>query len=115
MVATLDQIYFDDHNNRSKIRSTEEKYGSGSKEMDELWQDILKKDALNLEKVSKILDEKGWPDKALIGERGTSTLFLVIQHANQEVRKNTYRSSKKPWLIITCQNINTPCFMTACY
>ena len=95
MVATLDQIYFDDQNNRSKIRSTEEKYGRGSKEMDELWQDILKKDALNLEKVSKILDEKGWPDKASIGERGTSTLFLVIQHANQEAQEKYLPLIKK--------------------
>ena len=63
LVAVLDQIYFDDQNTRNKIRSTEEQFGRESKEMDALWQDILKKDAINLIKVSKILEEKGWPDK----------------------------------------------------
>lgn len=51
--------------------------------MDALWKEILKRDSLNLIKVSRILDERGWPDKALIGERGTSAIFLVIQHADQ--------------------------------
>lgn len=69
------------------IRSTEEQYGRESKEMDALWQDILKRDSINLIKVNKILEEKGWPDKKLIGERGTSTLFLVIQHADQNTQE----------------------------
>ena len=84
LVTVLDEIYFDDQSTRNQIRPMEEKYGRGSKEMDAFWQTILKKDSINLIKVSKILDENGWPDKTLIGERGTSTLFLVIQHANQE-------------------------------
>lgn len=87
LVAVLDKIYLDDQSNRNKIRSMEEKYGRNSKEMDALWQDILKKDSINLIKVSKILDERGWPSKKIIGKRGTSTLFLVIQHANQEAQE----------------------------
>ncbi|WP_304236556.1 DUF6624 domain-containing protein [Jiulongibacter sediminis] len=87
MVAVLDQIYVDDQSTRNKIRSTEEKFGRESTEMDLLWQDILKKDSINLMKVSGILNDKGWPDKNLIGERGTSTLFLVIQHANQSTQE----------------------------
>jgi len=59
MVAVLDQIYFDDQSTRHKIRSTEEKYGRESREIDILWQDILRRDSINLIKVSKILDEKG--------------------------------------------------------
>ncbi|GAB1308451.1 hypothetical protein KH5_11340 [Urechidicola sp. KH5] len=87
LVTVLDQIYFDDQSTRNSIRSTEEKYGRDSKEMDALWQEIMKKDSINLAKVEKILSEKGWPDKKLIGERGTSTLFLVIQHANQDTQE----------------------------
>ncbi|WOD43221.1 DUF6624 domain-containing protein [Hwangdonia lutea] len=87
LVAVLDKIYFDDQSTRNQIRSMEEKYGRNSKEMDAFWQTILKKDSINLIKVSKILDERGWPSKALIGKRGTSTLFLVIQHANQEAQE----------------------------
>jgi len=95
MIVVLDQIYFDDQSTRNKIRSTEEKYGRESREMDILWQDILKRDSINLIKVSKILDEKGWPDKNLIGERGTSTLFLVIQHADQNTQEKYLPIIKK--------------------
>ena len=87
LVAILDKIYFDDQSTRNQIRSMEKKYGRGSKKMDDFWKTILKKDSINLIKVSKILDERGWPDKKLIGKRGTSTLFLVIQHANQEAQE----------------------------
>lgn len=87
LVTTLDSIYFDDQSSRNKIRSMEEKHGRGSKEMDAFWQTILKKDSINLLKVIKILDTKGWPGIELIGERGTSTLFLVIQHADQQIQE----------------------------
>lgn len=87
LVKTLDQIYFDDQNTRSQIRSKEENYGRDSKEMKAFWQSILKKDSINLIKVSKILDTQGWPSKQKIGKRGTSTLFLVIQHANLETQQ----------------------------
>jgi len=87
LVAVLDKIYFDDQSTRNQIRAMEEKYGRNSEEMDAFWQTILKKDSINLIKVSKILDERGWPSKKLIGKRGTSTLFLVIQHASQEAQE----------------------------
>ena len=87
LVAQLDEIYFEDQSTRNQIRTKEEKYGRGSKEMDAFWQTILKKDSINLVKVSKILDERGWPDKSIIGKRGTSTLFLVIQHADHETKE----------------------------
>ncbi len=95
LVTVLDKIYFDDQSTRNQIRSMEEKHGRGSKEMDAFWQTILKKDSINLIKVSKILDERGWPDKKLIGKRGTSTLFLVIQHADQETQEKYLPMIKK--------------------
>ena len=82
LVALLDEIYYDDQSTRNQIRSKEEKYGRDSKEMKAFWQTILKNDSINLIKVSKILDTQGWPSKNKIGVRGTSTLFLVIQHSN---------------------------------
>ena len=87
LVSILDKIYFDDQSTRNQIMANEKKYGRRSKEMDAFWQTILKKDSINLIKVSKILDESGWPDKKRIGKRGTSTLFLVIQHAGQKAQE----------------------------
>jgi len=86
LTAVLDKIYFDDQSTRSQIRSKEEKYGRDSKEMRAFWQSILKKDSINLIKVSKILDSQGWPSIKKIGTRGASTIFLVIQHANQDTK-----------------------------
>ncbi|MGK0413825.1 MAG: hypothetical protein ACJA1B_002035 [Polaribacter sp.] len=86
LVAILDKIYFDDQSTRNQIRSKEEKYGRDSKEMRAFWQTILKNDSINLLKVSKILDAQGWPSKKRIGKQGTSTLFLVIQHADLQAQ-----------------------------
>ena len=94
LVAVLDKIYFDDQSTRSQIRSKEEKYGRDSKEMRAFWQSILQKDSINLIKVSKILDTQGWPSKKKIGTRGVTTIFLVIQHANQATTlKNLHQTN----------------------
>ena len=37
-------------------------------------------------KVSSILEREGWPSKAKIGKRGVSTIFLVLQHADQQTQ-----------------------------
>ena len=102
LVTILDKIYFDDQSTRSQIRSNEEKYGRNSKQMRVFWKSILKKDSINLIKVSKILDTQGWPSKKRIGTRGTSTIFLVIQHGNQKVKLKylsmIQEALKKNWL-----------------
>ncbi|WP_052158256.1 DUF6624 domain-containing protein [Lacinutrix jangbogonensis] len=82
LVSILDEIYFDDQSTRSQMRTKEEKYGRDSKEMKAFWKTILKNDSINLIKVSEILDTQGWPSKERIGVKGSSTLFLVIQHSN---------------------------------
>lgn len=87
LLAILDTIYLNDQKYRNKIRSTETKYGRRSKEMDALWETILKKDSSNLVTVTQILDKQGWPGKDKIGTRGSSIIFLVIQHANKETQE----------------------------
>lgn len=95
LVALLDTIYVNDQNNRTKIRSTEAKFGRKSKAMDNLWKKILKQDSLNLIIISNLLDSHGWPDKTLIGKRGASTIFLVIQHADKETQEKYLPMIKK--------------------
>lgn len=87
LVTMLDKIYFDDQSTRRQIRTMEKKHGRNSPEMKAFWQTILKKDSLNLIKVSRILDTQGWPGKQKIGQRGTTTLFLVIQHSNLKTQQ----------------------------
>ncbi len=86
LVANLDTIYNDDQKYRLMIDEIEYKYGKDSKEMNDHWDLIEEKDSINLIKIKKILDERGWLSTAIIGEQGNHALFLVIQHANLETQ-----------------------------
>ena len=82
LVAILSTIYKEDQKYRHQISDVEKKYGRDSDEMKKHWNLINEKDSINLIKVTKILDERGWLGQNVIGGRGNSTLFLVIQHAD---------------------------------
>ncbi len=49
---------------------------------------MLKKDSLNLQKISQILDKYGWVGAEKVGEKANQTLFLVIQHADLKTQKS---------------------------
>ncbi len=87
LVAQLDSIYTEDQKYRQQIDTIEKKYGWESKEMKSLWEVIDQKDSVNLIKVKNILDKYGWLGADVIGERGTQSLFLVIQHADPATRE----------------------------
>ncbi|MCL4856390.1 MAG: hypothetical protein KJZ55_03810, partial [Flavobacteriales bacterium] len=53
-----------------------------SEEMRNHWKKIQQVDSINLIIVSKILDERGWLGSKVVGNKGNSTLFLVVQHAD---------------------------------
>jgi len=86
IVAILDQVYQEDQKYRMQIDGIAEKHGYDSDEMAAHWKLINEKDVINLEKVQKILDERGWLGSDVIGKNGNLTLFLVIQHAPIEVQ-----------------------------
>ncbi len=87
LVAILDSIYQEDQKYRRQISEIEEKYGRDSKEMQAHWNLINEKDSINLIKIKKILDERGWLGPKIIGNQGNSTLFLVIQHSDLETQE----------------------------
>ncbi len=86
LVAKLDTIYQLDQSYRRQIGEIEEKYGRDSEEMQAHWKLIQEKDSINLIKIKKILDERGWLGSKVIGDQGNSTLFLVIQHADLDTQ-----------------------------
>ncbi len=86
LVATLDEIYVEDQTYRRQIGEIEKKYGRKSDEMKAHWKLINEKDSINLIKVRKILDERGWLGSKIIGAQGNTTLFLVIQHSDLETQ-----------------------------
>ncbi|MFD2543731.1 DUF6624 domain-containing protein [Lacinutrix gracilariae] len=87
LVAILDTIYREDQTYRRQIGKIEKKYGRESDEMKKHWELINEKDSINLIKIVKILDERGWLGANVIGNSGNSTLFLVIQHSPLEVQE----------------------------
>lgn len=87
LVRQLDSIYSDDQSYRKKIDEVQKKYGMKSKEIQELWKTINLNDSINLLKVKAILDKYGWPGPDEVGNQGSTTIFLVIQHADLKTQQ----------------------------
>ncbi len=85
--AELLTILEEDQKYRKQIHETLKTHSDDSKEMQDLWKITLKNDSINLLKVKKILDEKGWVGKDKVGAQANSAIFLVIQHADLETQK----------------------------
>ncbi len=86
LVSVLDTIYNDDQKYRAEGEELINKYGWESEEVKDFRKIIIAKDSINLIKVEKILTEYGWLGTDIVGEKGNSTLFLVIQHAKTETQ-----------------------------
>ena len=84
LAAALDSIYDEDQSYRLKTRDVTEKYGRDSDEYRLLWDTIHAKDSTNLLFITQLIDDRGWLGVDIVGERGNSTLFYVIQHSNTE-------------------------------
>lgn len=80
-------IFKEDQDIRNKYVSAQKKYSYQSKEIDSLGKIMLLKDSLNLIKIIKILDEKGWVGKDKVGQQANQTLFLVIQHSDLQIQQ----------------------------
>lgn len=85
--AELLAILEEDQKYRMQMGETQKKFGPNSKEMNDLWKIANQKDSINLIKVKKILEEKGWVGKDKVGAQANSALFLVIQHSDLETQK----------------------------
>ena len=83
----LIKILDEDQKYRMQLNESQKKFAQDSKEMQDLWKIIIQKDSINLIKVKKILDEKGWVGKDKVGAQANSALFLVIQHSDLETQK----------------------------
>lgn len=87
LVTILDTIFQEDQTYRKQIMEVEKKYGRNSEEMKAHWEFINEKDSVNLTKIKGILDERGWLGPDIVGQQGSTTLFLVIQHADLKTQE----------------------------
>jgi len=83
----LDSIYELDQGIRQQHGEMTSKYEHGSKELTAYWDKMRRIDRENEKAVTKILDEHGWLGSDVVGEKGNTTLFLVIQHAPIDVQQ----------------------------
>jgi hypothetical protein len=81
------EIYREDQEIRKQYVAAQKKYKYQGKEMDGLGAIMDLKDSLNLQKIVKILDEKGWVGKDKVGQQANQTLFLVIQHSDLKIQQ----------------------------
>lgn len=86
----LEQIEKQSLTLRSKVMPTIKEFGFDSPEMDSLDAQILQFDSSSLVLVASILDKYGWLNKKEVGESGNNTLFLVIQHAQDNAIRKKY-------------------------
>ncbi len=88
-VATLQSIRIDYMKNRHmmpQIEAFEEENGKDSEKAKAHRAKIITSDSMNLVKVKEILDERGWLGDKILGDKGSQTLFVVIQHADLDTQ-----------------------------
>ncbi len=76
------EIYAEDQEIRGEFMNVYKAPKPDKRKIDSIGKIMEKKDSINLIKVIKILDEKGWVGKNLVGTQANQTLFLVIQHSD---------------------------------
>ncbi len=86
LVAILDEVYRTEQEPLRQRDSMMKAHGVESPEAEKYHKIYKKNHAINEQIVRDILDNHGWPDKAVIGERGNLTICNVIQHSDNEVR-----------------------------
>ena len=88
LVAVLDSVHQSDQSVRKKLGKLGDQYGWQSEEVKSQWKTVDRVDSINLIKVKRILDERGWLGSDVLGDEGNMTLFLVIQHSDLEIQEN---------------------------
>lgn len=82
LVVILDSVYIEDQTYRQEAMEMSKQYGWNAPEMENILKTMHERDSSNLLLITSILDKYGWLGPDEIGDRGNSTLFLVIQHAD---------------------------------
>jgi hypothetical protein len=79
----LDSIFDSDQYYRRLVEDVHRKYGDNSPQMDSLEENMARADSQNLVRVSAILDKYGWLGFDVVGDKGSITLWGVVQHADE--------------------------------
>jgi hypothetical protein len=87
LMAKLDSIHTEDQKYRQDFEAVQQKYGWNAPETQNLLRQMQKADSINVLKIIEIIEKYGWPGVDLVGVKGSTTVWLVIQHADIEVQE----------------------------
>lgn len=87
LIAELEEILRTDQNPRGEIVDLMRSEKKNQAKMDSLWAIQHIHDSINLARVTRILDEHGYPGKSKVGAGNMGIAFLVIQHAPLEYQE----------------------------
>jgi hypothetical protein len=93
--AELERMLEDDQTLRSQADEVEKKYGSKSKELEELWARQTVNDKKNLSRLEEMIKENGWPGLSSVGGKASLAAFLILQHADYEHQKKYFQLVKE--------------------
>lgn len=82
LVFLLDSIYRVDQESRLKAVSVKNESGATSPEYKAVLKQMRFSDSCNLKAVFGLIETYGWLGKDVVGSVGSSTLFMVMQHAD---------------------------------
>jgi hypothetical protein len=83
---TLNRIYTLDQASRMAIDSIGKKYGQNSRQMDSLYDAMSVQDSADQVEIREIPGRRSWPSPDEVGDRASTAVFLVIQHADSQMR-----------------------------
>lgn len=86
LIAELDSMHILDQNYRSQLQSTP----LSSAEFGNLWSQQQAIDQSNLKRLEEIIAEYGFPGRSLVGEDGSRTVFLILQHSPDSIMEKYY-------------------------
>lgn len=90
LVALFDTIFTTDQEYRIQMMALQKQGVTDSVELTNVENNINRIDAINVSKVSSLLDKYGWLGPEKIGDRGVVAEFLVIQHAPLSVQEKYF-------------------------
>ncbi len=82
--AELEAMYDTDQAHRREMAAVAAKFGDDSPQMSSLWKKQRPADEANISRLVEVIKEHGWPRRSLVGDKGTTAAFLVLQHADYD-------------------------------
>jgi len=85
--SKLETVYDNDQKYRDRIEEITMTEGPGTDEYNDIWDKQTRLDSANLEIVKEMISQHGgFPGISVLGEQASSTIFLVLQHAPDQVQ-----------------------------